>query len=531
MTATQKDSTATANNKRKFRSPNRVLARSFRLARDKWKQKYMELRANLKSARQLATERGTSRDLWRAEYDAANQRAIQAEALAQQRLDKLEQLRSEHQELKKNTNLAGNLDLEDAPPARGSTPVGIIQSCIQFVVSANVSMRSVPRLFGILYGTLEPHSAVPEASSVRWWLLRLGLYALREPLPQADDWIYIIDHSVQIGTVKVCLILGIRLSDLPYPQRALRHEDMRVIDVIPVQTSTGEIVAAQLEQASLRTGIPRQIVSDGGSDVKKGAKLFAHAHPQTAVTYDAAHHGAIVLKRCFENDPKWKYFIGQLGQVKASIQQTLDAFLISPSLRPKARYMNLKSLLKWSRKILKLLDCGSAGGRASERAEARYGWLRAYRESIERWSRWEATVGTSVAFVRTRGLSQGCESALQLELEQLPSESYDEGLAKLLLEFVRESSSQAHVGDLLVGSSEVLESVFGKWKTVEHQESKSGITSLVLSLGTLLGPWPASRVKEALEATPVKHVVSWCQKFLPQSVQSQRQAAFADDKA
>jgi hypothetical protein len=101
MTATQEDSTATASNKRKFRSPNRVLARSFRLARDKWKQKYVELRAKLKSARQLATERGTSRDRWRAECDAANQRAIQAEALAQQRLDKLEQLRSEHEELKK----------------------------------------------------------------------------------------------------------------------------------------------------------------------------------------------------------------------------------------------------------------------------------------------------------------------------------------------------------------------------------------------------------------------------------------------
>ena len=101
MTATQEDSTATANNKRKFRSPNRVLARSFRLARDKWKQKYMKVRTELKSARQLATERGTSRDHWRAECDAANQRAIQAEALAQQRLDKLEQLRSEQQELKK----------------------------------------------------------------------------------------------------------------------------------------------------------------------------------------------------------------------------------------------------------------------------------------------------------------------------------------------------------------------------------------------------------------------------------------------
>jgi hypothetical protein len=386
-------------------------------------------------------------------------------------------------------------------------------------------------MFCILYGTLGPHSVVPEASSVRWWLLRLGLYALREPLPQADDWVYIIDHSVQIGTVKVCLILGIRLSDLPYPQRALRHDDMRVIDVIPVRTSTGEIVAAQLEQAALRTGIPRQIVSDGGSDVKKGAEQFARSHRQTVVTYDAAHHGAIILKRCFKNDANWLDYIGRLGQVKSSIQQTVDAFLISPTLRPKARYMNLKSLLKWSRRILKLLDRGSAGGRASERAEARYGWLRAHRESIERWSRWETTVGTSVAFVRTRGLSPGCELDLRLELEQLPADSYDEPLAMVLCEFVRASSSQGQIGESLVGSSEVLESVFGKWKTIEQQESKSGITSLVLSLGALLGRWPTSRVKAALEATPVKHVVSWCQDHLPESIQSQRRAALEGAKA
>ena len=102
MTATRQDSSATASNQRQFRSPNRILARSFRLARDNWKQKYMKMRAELKSARQLATERGASRDRWRAECDAANERATQVEALAQQRLDELEQLRAEQQELKKN---------------------------------------------------------------------------------------------------------------------------------------------------------------------------------------------------------------------------------------------------------------------------------------------------------------------------------------------------------------------------------------------------------------------------------------------
>ena len=74
MLATQEASKETTN-ERKYRSPNRVLARSFRIGRDKWKQKYMDARADLKRSRQLATERGDSRDRWRAEYDAAKEQA------------------------------------------------------------------------------------------------------------------------------------------------------------------------------------------------------------------------------------------------------------------------------------------------------------------------------------------------------------------------------------------------------------------------------------------------------------------------
>jgi len=410
----------------------------------------------------------------------------------------------------------------------------MIEVCQRLVVQAGVAMRAVPRVFMILYHKLEATTVIPAASSVRWWLQRLGLYALREPLPRAGDWVLLIDHSVQIGTVKVCVILGIRLSDVPYPGRALRYEDMHVIAVIPVEQSTGEIVDAQLEQATLRIGIPRQIVSDGGSDVKKGAALFAGRHPETTVTYDAAHHGAIVLKRRFEDDPRWSEYIGSLSQVKSSIRQTIDTFLASPSLRPKARYMNLESLLKWSRRILDLLDRDASGSRtssgASERADLRYGWLRDYRTSIEKWSRWEATVRASVSYVRMRGLSVDSESGLRAHLSELPPELYDESLATELGTFVRESSAAASPVECLVGSTEVLESLFGKWKTLERQESQSGITRLILSLGALLGAWPSSRIQAALEATPVKHVVRWCQENLPSSVQSQRRIALSGQK-
>jgi hypothetical protein len=101
MTATQEAASKETNNERKYRSPNRVLARSFRIGRDNWKKKYMNARADLKRTRQLAVERGDSRDRWRAECDAAKQQARAAEALAEERLQELEQLRARESDVKK----------------------------------------------------------------------------------------------------------------------------------------------------------------------------------------------------------------------------------------------------------------------------------------------------------------------------------------------------------------------------------------------------------------------------------------------
>ena len=50
MVATQEVASKETTNKRQFRSPNRVLVRSFRIGRDKWKRKYMDVRADLKLA-------------------------------------------------------------------------------------------------------------------------------------------------------------------------------------------------------------------------------------------------------------------------------------------------------------------------------------------------------------------------------------------------------------------------------------------------------------------------------------------------
>ena len=91
---------------RRFTSPNRVLARSFRLSRDKWKQKHHQVQAKLEQSRQLAAERGTARDRWRERAEQATASAVTAEARAVQLQGELEQTR---------TRIAA---LEAAPPKK-----------------------------------------------------------------------------------------------------------------------------------------------------------------------------------------------------------------------------------------------------------------------------------------------------------------------------------------------------------------------------------------------------------------------------
>jgi hypothetical protein len=58
--------------------------------------------------------------------------------------------------------------------------------------------------------------------------LRIGLAALLRSKVIADDWIWLIDHSIQIGQCKCLVILGIRRSEFPVG-RPLCHEDMELI--------------------------------------------------------------------------------------------------------------------------------------------------------------------------------------------------------------------------------------------------------------------------------------------------------------
>ena len=155
----------------------------------------------------------------------------------------------------------------------GHWPVWCVALAVRLVTAVKLSLRSTPRVLETVFGFLlgrTTGTAVMAWTTVRCWLMRLGLYALLRPLKQADDWAYLIDHTVQIGEVKCFAVVGVQLSRLPYPQRCLQREDLELIALVPMVHSTAVTVEQALEEAALRTGVPRLIVSDQGGDVRGG---------------------------------------------------------------------------------------------------------------------------------------------------------------------------------------------------------------------------------------------------------------------
>jgi hypothetical protein len=402
-----------------------------------------------------------------------------------------------------------------SPPAKGGQfSVTIVRLAVDLVLQAGASMRGAASGLALMASRLGLDLEMPSFGAVRSWLLRLGCYALTCALPMGD-WVLLIDHTVQIGPCKLLVIVGCPLARAPLGERPLRQSDLHLVGMSLMEHSTHETVAAELEKAKQRVGNVREIVSDNGSDLNGGVKLFQQKHAGVAHVHDVAHQAANVLKQRRSHDEAWSEFVSKLAQAGAKVRQTREAHLRPPTVRAKARFMNIAPTLRFARRVLVLLDTG----KASARVEENYAWLREYREALANWQSEQAVVEVALTQVRTHGINQDTAANLDAEWSKLELTPGAHDVAARLRTAVRTESSQAKPGERLVASTEILESVFGKLKRLEGSYAGDGFTGLSLALGALFGEPTEEQTKKALETVPKKEAENWVKHVLGTTVQ------------
>jgi hypothetical protein len=371
--------------------------------------------------------------------------------------------------------------------------------------------------------------AIPSWSTGRLWLLRLGYYKLTRPKEQADDWAWIVDHTVQVGQEKCLVILGVRLHVLATPKRPLSHEDVEPLVLLPMSPSNGQLILQQLEASVKQTGVPRQIVADQGSDLKAGIEAFCQKHGATCSIYDIKHKTACVLKHELAGDTSWQTFTRLAAQSKRKVQQSDLACLAPPNQRAKARYMNIDVLVRWGAQLLNVMDHPEPLGDLQidvERLEANLGWIRAFRTDLEDWREVLEVIEVTETLVRHQGVYRGVHRELKARLSPLAHRARSRAVSAHLGAFLAQESLKAKANECLLGSSEVIESVFGKFKHIERDQAKAGFTGLILSLAAMVSTTTAEVVQQALATVTTQKVLTWCKQTLGPSVQAKRRKAF-----
>lgn len=105
--------------------------------------------------------------------------------------------------------------------------VGLVLLFLRLVLQAAASLRAAAAVLKLLAPCLGLEDRSPCANSGRLWLLRVGLFELRRTLTQASDWLWMMDHTIQLGPYKCLVIVGIRLSAWQSDRRSLQHADLK----------------------------------------------------------------------------------------------------------------------------------------------------------------------------------------------------------------------------------------------------------------------------------------------------------------
>ena len=247
---------------------------------------------------------------------------------------------------------------------------------------------------------------------------------------------------------------------------------------------------------------------------------------------DRRHATLVEVKRALERDEQWLAFAKAANATKRAVYQTELAFCNPPAQRGKARYMSVDILVAWGKKMLQLLDSPPLENDSLNlsRLQDKLGWIKQYREAIDGWQSVMNVIETVETTVRREGYHALTRSKIESTLDATPEGSLADRLRVELLEFVDQNAGLTDEGDSLPGSSEVLESIFGKYKNLQGESGQFGVTGMVLSIGALIGRVTIATIRTALESTSAVDVKAWEKKHLGSTVGAQRVAAFGPPK-
>lgn len=514
--------------------------RMLKESRNNWKEKALQRQKEIRKLQIKVRDLSKSRDNWK-------RKALEAQR-------KLEQLKK----AKKTAATDGNCGAESAvdifkAPLGHVYPVFIIQLAIQQVIYSLNSLRGCQKNFSLFSQFFAVQT--PTFNTIRNWLLRFGLYELRKKHTNRDDWIIILDLTIELGDKKCLVILGIPAEQLKKGYN-LQHQDVSVLDMAVLSRTSGEIIQTKLAQLSEQVGTPLQILADHGSDLKKGISLYQQQNPEVIYTYDVTHKMALLLKHELAKDERFQSFLQQCRRTRQQVQQTKLYFLAPPKERVKSRYLNLESLVSWALKVLaRLTDLQISSHAGQETLSAneelpthsnkrllmsapnssplcgeqiavknKLGWLVDYQADIQEYAELIRLVNIVQKQLKQEGLNRKSKATFIENTRQMLLTTRARAFKAKIETYLAKEGDQIPDEATLLATSDIIESIFGKYKFFSSARPLKEIGQILLMIPLFTADITTDNVLRAMESVRMQDVEKWTQQMFGQSMLSKRRA-------
>lgn len=318
--------------------------------------------------------------------------------------------------------------------------------------------------------------------------------------------------------------------------RGLSHHDVEILGLEIMSSTKGELIEQQLDKISKRVGIPVQIVADNGSDLARGIKLYQQKHPSLIYTHDVTHAMALILKNQLDSDDRYQAFVKKCNICRQKLQQTELSFLAPPTQRSQCRYFNVERLTEWASNLLSsspetlmTLIPQADMSLVNNKLIDKLGWLTGYESELIRWNQMLSLTRNVETHLKRAGITYQSASHFQKE-RVVFSDSAVNNLQQQIFSYLNIQSDKLKDRDTFLATSDVIESLFGKYKQFSSRCPTKEMGQMILTICLSTMNLTTKLIKDALETISFTDVEDWLIDVFGRSTLSKRKALFSTER-
>jgi hypothetical protein len=403
-------------------------------------------------------------------------------------------------------------------------PLMVIWLCL-ILYRGGLSLRGTCSVLEFIRDFLGIKFKIPSYGTVRTWVYKQGLYMLKKggeigdvSKKSGEKWVLIVDESYSLGKSRLLLVLALRLSSLKAGQR-ITISDCQPIEIRSSETWKGDEVAAVLNDAAEKiNGEIAYVVSDRGNNLVNAYQAVGLLHVP-----DWSHYVANILENIYVQNDDFKLFNELMGKFKKKRKQSIFSDYSPPTLSVKMRFMNYIPFLEWANIMLDNFK------NIPFELVAELQFLQKLEPFITEMTDLFYKGDAIGLLLKTNGIcpqtqkeTMAIKDALLKKYPNNPRVTcFAEGInvyfdttMPIYTQYVGENENITPIFNKIIASSEVIESIFGKFKHRCLKDPKRGFSAIVLLIPLFCRQFSPFDVFKAMSSISCTELDLWQDKNL-----------------